>query len=89
VVCRRWLPPARGRGWRAGAPLPTWLVPAVLSSGNHKAIEQARAKDGLLLTRRHRPDLFVKRRRKKGEAKLLDDERVASLAPAVVDETPP
>jgi len=64
-------------------------VPAVLSSGNHKAIEQARAKDGLLLTRRHRPDLFVKRRRKKGEAKLLDDERVASLAPAVVDETPP
>lgn len=60
-------------------------IPAILSSGNHKAIEQARAKDALLLTRRDRPDLFVRRRRKKGEQKLLDDGRVASLDPTSGD----
>lgn len=54
-------------------------VPPVLLGGNHKAIDQARSKDALLLTRRHRPDLFALRRRQKGEQKLLDDERVAAL----------
>ena len=54
-------------------------LPAVLLSGNHGAIDKARQKDALLLTRRHRPDLFVKRRRQKNEQKLLDDDRVASL----------
>ncbi|MDP2343159.1 MAG: tRNA (guanosine(37)-N1)-methyltransferase TrmD [Deltaproteobacteria bacterium] len=56
-------------------------MPAALSSGNHALIARARAKDALLLTRRHRPDLFVKRARTKGEQKLLDDERVPGLDP--------
>ncbi len=56
-------------------------LPAVLSSGNHAAIDKARLKDALLLTRAARPDLFVRRRRHRGERKLLDDERVASLDP--------
>lgn len=54
-------------------------LPPVLLSGNHGAIAKARQKDALLLTRRHRPDLFVRRRRQKHEQKLLDDDRVASL----------
>lgn len=56
-------------------------LPAVLSSGNHAAIDKARHKDALLLTRAARPDLFVLRRRARGEAKLLDDTRVPSLDP--------
>ena len=56
-------------------------LPPVLSSGNHALIAKARAKDALLLTRRHRPDLFVQRARQKGERKLLDDDDVASLDP--------
>ncbi len=58
-------------------------LPAVLSSGNHALIAKARAKDALLLTRRHRPDLFVQRARTKGEQKLLDDERLAGLNPVL------
>ena len=58
-------------------------LPAVLSSGNHALIDKARAKDALLLTRRHRPDLFARRARRKGEPKLLSDERVPSLDPTV------
>lgn len=61
-------------------------LPPVLLGGNHAAIDKARRKDALLLTRRARPDLFVRRRRHKGEQKLLDDGRVASLdAVAVID----
>lgn len=60
-------------------------VPAVLSCGNHALIAKARAKDALLLTRRHRPDLFARRRRHKGEQKLLDDVRVSSLDPSTLD----
>jgi tRNA (guanine37-N1)-methyltransferase len=56
-------------------------IPAVLLSGDHKRIAQARAKDGLLLTRALRPDLFVRRRRAKAQEKLLADDRVASLDP--------
>jgi tRNA (guanine37-N1)-methyltransferase len=56
-------------------------LPAVLSSGNHALIDKARAKDALLLTRRHRPDLFVGRARRKGEQRLLDDDRVPGLDP--------
>lgn len=56
-------------------------IPAVLMSGDHKKIAQARAKDGLLLTRALRPDLFVRRRREKAREKLLGDARVQSLDP--------
>lgn len=56
-------------------------IPAVLLGGDHKKIDQARAKDGQLLTRRLRPDLFVRRRRTKASEKLLSDARVASLDP--------
>jgi len=56
-------------------------LPAVLLSGDHKRIDQARAKDGLLLTRRLRPDLFVRRRRSKASDKLLVDDRVKGLDP--------
>lgn len=56
-------------------------IPAVLGTGNHAAIDKARAKDALLLTRALRPDLFVRRRRDKQLAKLLVDERIAALGP--------
>lgn len=56
-------------------------LPPVLSSGNHALIDKARHKDALLLTRRHRPELFVRRARRKGEQKLLDDVRVPDLDP--------
>lgn len=56
-------------------------LPAVLLSGDHKRIDQARHKDGLLLTRRLRPDLFVRRRRSKASDKLLVDDRVKDLDP--------
>jgi len=56
-------------------------IPAVLLSGDHKKIAQARAKDGLLLTRALRPDLFVRRCRLKAREKLLGDARGASPDP--------
>lgn len=56
-------------------------IPQVLLGGNHRAIDDARHKDALLLTRAHRPDLFVRRRRRKSEAKLLADARVPTLPP--------
>lgn len=56
-------------------------LPAVLTSGNHAAIDKARQKDALLLTRRLRPDLFVRRARSKALSKLLVDDRVGSLDP--------
>lgn len=56
-------------------------IPTVLMSGDHKRIENARAKDGLLLTRSLRPDLFVRRRRIKAQERLLSDERIDSLDP--------
>jgi tRNA (guanine37-N1)-methyltransferase len=56
-------------------------IPAVLLSGDHKKIAQARAKDGLLLTRALRPDLFVRRHREKTREKLLIDPRVQPLDP--------
>ena len=59
-------------------------IPAVLSTGNHALIDKARQKDALLLTRRLRPDLFVRRRRDKIAMKLLVDDRVASLEPPKV-----
>jgi tRNA (guanine37-N1)-methyltransferase len=66
-------------------------IPPVLSSGHHAQIAKARAKDALLVTRRLRPDLFVRRRREKGRDKLLTDARVPDLEPVnnahkVVDE---
>ena len=36
------------------------LVPDILYSGNHTAIEKWRRKQALLLTKKHRPDLFNK-----------------------------
>lgn len=61
-------------------------IPPVLLTGDHKKIDQARAKDGLLLTRRLRPDLFVRRRRTRAGEKLLADARVASLDPTIEPE---
>lgn len=68
-------------------------VPAVLLGGNHAAIDKARTKDAITLTRRRRPELLVQRTRsKQGEKalqKLLADDRVKDLAPVRRTETPP
>jgi tRNA (guanine37-N1)-methyltransferase len=56
-------------------------VPAVLMSGNHKLIAQARRKDSLVLTHQLRPDLFERHARTREDDKLLKDDRVPTLAP--------
>lgn len=48
-------------------------VPAILYSGNHGAIAKWRRKQSLLLTRKHRPDLFNKLTLSKQDKKLLDE----------------
>ena len=48
-------------------------VPSILYSGNHQAIAKWRRKQSLLLTRKHRPDLFNKLTLSKQDRKLLDE----------------
>jgi len=48
-------------------------VPDILYSGNHVAIEKWRRRESLLLTRKHRPDLFNKLTLSKQDLKLLKD----------------
>ena len=48
-------------------------VPEILYSGNHVAIEKWRRKQSLLLTRKHRPDLFNKLTLSKQDKKLLQE----------------
>ena len=49
------------------------LVPDILYSGNHTAIEKWRRKQALLLTKKHRPDLFNKLTLSKHDLKLLKE----------------
>ena len=49
-------------------------VPDILYSGNHAAIEKWRRKQSLLLTKKHRPDLFAKLELTKADRKLLAEE---------------
>lgn len=49
------------------------LVPDILYSGNHTAIEKWRRKQALLLTRKYRPDLFNKLTLSKQDMKLLKE----------------
>lgn len=49
-------------------------VPDILYSGNHEAIEKWRRKQSLLLTKKHRPDLFSKLNLSKQDVKLLEEE---------------
>ncbi len=46
-------------------------VPDILYCGNHQAIEKWRRKQSLLLTKKHRPDLFAKVPLSKQDKKLL------------------
>lgn len=55
-------------------------VPDILYSGNHEAISKWRRKQSLLLTKKHRPDLFNQLELSKADKKLL--------AEAESDETP-
>lgn len=48
-------------------------IPDILFSGNHQAIEKYRQKQSLVLTRKHRPDLFEKYELSKQDKKLLDE----------------
>ena len=48
-------------------------VPLILYSGNHTAIKKWRTKNSLLLTKKHRPDLFEKYALTKHEIKLLEE----------------
>lgn len=48
-------------------------IPDILFSGNHQAIEKYRMKQSLVLTRKHRPDLFEKYELSKQDKKLLDE----------------
>ena len=52
-------------------------VPDILYSGNHAAIEKWRRKQSLLLTKKHRPDLFAKLELTKADKKLLAEEESA------------
>ena len=60
--------------------LPDQTVPDILYSGNHTAIEKWRRKQSLLLTKKHRPDLFASLPLSKADLKLLKE--------AESDETP-
>ncbi len=55
-------------------------IPPVLMSGHHGRIEQARKKDGLVETAAHRPDLLARAPLSDAERRLLDDDRVETLA---------
>jgi tRNA (guanine37-N1)-methyltransferase len=46
-------------------------IPAVLMGGNHRAIERARRRDSLRLTRERRPELFVKAKLTREDDELL------------------
>ena len=48
-------------------------VPDILYSGNHEAIAKWRRKQALLLTKKHRPDLFAKLVLSKEDKKLLEE----------------
>ncbi len=56
-------------------------VPDVLLSGDHGRIAKARQKDALVRTHARRPDLLREQPLSQQEQRLLDDERVPSLAP--------
>lgn len=49
------------------------VIPDILYSGNHKAIEKWRKKESLKLTKEYRPDLFNKYELNKEEKKLLNE----------------
>ncbi|MCQ2742632.1 MAG: tRNA (guanosine(37)-N1)-methyltransferase TrmD [Bacilli bacterium] len=49
-------------------------VPDILYSGNHTAIDKWRRKQSLLLTKKHRPDLFEKLSLSKQDLKLLAED---------------
>ena len=49
------------------------IVPDILYTGNHTAIEKYRRKESLRLTREHRPDLFKKHELTKQDKKLLNE----------------
>ena len=51
-------------------------VPLILYSGNHTAIKKWRTKNSLLLTKKHRDDLFKKHIPTKLETKLLEEDGV-------------
>lgn len=53
------------------------LVPDILYSGNHQAIDKWRRKQSLLLTRKYRPDLFAKLTLSKQDKKLLEENEQA------------
>ena len=53
-------------------------IPDILFSGNHKAIAKWRKKQSLLLTKKHRPDLFEKYQLSKEDKKLLLEEGTPS-----------
>ena len=48
-------------------------VPDILYSGNHEAIRKWRKRESLVLTRKHRPDLFAKYELTKQDKKLLEE----------------
>lgn len=48
-------------------------IPAILFSGNHRAIEKYRRKQSLVLTRKYRPDLFEKLKLSAQDHKLLEE----------------
>ena len=49
------------------------LVPDILYSGNHEAIEKYRKKEALRLTKKYRPDLFSNYELSKQDKKLLSE----------------
>ncbi len=49
------------------------VVPDILYTGNHEAIEKYRRKESLRLTRKYRPDLFEKHTLTKQDQKLLKE----------------
>ena len=49
------------------------MIPDILYSGNHQAIEKWRKKESLRLTKEYRQDLFNKYELNKQEKKLLDE----------------
>ena len=49
------------------------VVPDILYTGNHEAIEKYRRKESLRLTRKYRPDLFEKHVLTKQDQKLLKE----------------
>lgn len=54
-------------------------VPDILYSGNHEAIGKWRRKQALLLTKKHRPDLFEKLALSKQDKKLLEEAKSSEI----------